>query len=878
MSGRIPIVSAIALVFVLNGCGGGGGGSVDDPGTPEPSTTVKSVSGSITLSSGGEATAGKSAEAAKGVAPETASITIHSYESDGTLSETRTVAAESVGVFSSQITLHNEGGYLVVDVKSPGTTGWSKRVNYSEPADVDLNAVLRTAQTQVQNLDSPLKANAEGGVFSFGVVRYADGTRKAVAGTSALKAAKAAEGAAGMDLEIAIPQQALPDTDTLRANLVTFDPNNAEDARSFPGDYIDSDGNRLVSVAFDSIEVTDEAGSSVAALAQDALETGRAVKSAETDVTVRRWIPYESCASVDSFWSQTGPSGESNGNTIPIYTYSPVSGSWILLGDGTVQTFNGSDYDEVSTFDSTSCTNGDYYLNIHVSSEEYINAWWNLDYPLMVTQPTEVCVDITFTDDSASANPLSGLYAELSGAGLSRVSASTKSNGVVTLNSVVTENDIPSTAMVSYWNPYDYSYQTKTDVPLGAKEDSCATHTVEVAKPKSCYVSGTVTKNGEGVANEYVWAYSTSPYSYGWAYTGSDGGFETRVACDVEMELFVGDIAKTFRVNDVINGDENSDGGDVADMGTIAKPNTVPTAYGYLSSTSVKANTTTGTASATAYVYGYDADGAEDYPLSYTLEVGESVHTGSITQADSYQEVKLTDLVEGEYPVSLTVTDGKDEGQAALGTLSVAPADANRPPVITYAYASVGTTVRLNRDGSLPLITLYAYAYDPDGGTTTGSWSCDACVGDFDPAGAFQGTASAGDTLTFTYTADDGGDRNNTATRTTTVEVLAADNKAPYFTSTTQSATTVSELPANIDFAVTADDDDQDELSFVWKVDGTVVGTGDTHTFAVPDDATDGQSFTIMVEVDDGYVEIPTTHTFTVTYSEISSETEVIIR
>jgi len=882
------VAGAVALALLLGGCGGGGGGSDDSSDSDASTSTTSSqkVSGNVTLSSlvadsSASTAADEETATTASVATTTASVAIRSYQQDGTLLDTAQVTAgEEGGLFSAKLDLHNDGGYVVIDIRSPGTSGWSKRINYEEPSDIDISAEVRAAQTVVQDLSDSFKASAEENKFRFGVVRYTDGSRKAVAGSAAIAAAKASDGAAGMELEIEIPQAEV-NVDTLRANMLTYDPSSDDDAQSFPGDYLDEFGNRLVSVGFDSVEITDDEGRSVSELAEEALESGAASKANAEGVTVRRWIPSGTCASVEEFWSAEGHTGvdengnpvvEENGNSIPIYTYNPVQGAWDLLGTGTVQSYSTDDttYSDVTEFDTTACTSGAYYLNIAISSEDYINAWWNLDYPLLTEMPTEKCVDLTFKD--SNGDTLSGLYAEISGTGLNRNSGSSRSDGTLKLSAVVTSGD-PSTANLSYYNPFDYSYQQLTGITVG-DSGGCAAKEVVVERPRTCTVTGTVTKSGDPLANATVWAYSANPYAYAWDYTDEDGAFNTEVRCDVDMDLYVGNsLEKQFRVDKVKGADEVSDDGDQVALGTIAKSNTLPNLYGYLSSYSVQAGS-----KVTARFYAWDNDGAADYPLAYTVSGAGVSATGDVLAADGEKTVTIDATDTGSYPITVSVTDqsgGNAERQ--IGTLEVV--SGNRAPVISYAYTGVGDTVRLNRDGSLDGFNLYAYAYDPDGDTLSRGWSCSGCTVAL-PTGsdiAFAGGTgySAGDTLTFTYTANDG---SATATRTVTVDVLAASNSTPYFTTLQQTADTVETVPSDVTFTAEATDGDGDPLTYTWMVDGVEQSTasGSSFTLSIPSDAGDPTTYTVTVSVTDGLATV--SHEFTVTYSTADPNTTVIIQ
>lgn len=891
---------ALSLAALLVGCSGGGGSTGGTPVTPPPSSTsTKSVSGSIVMASG--ASASKSNDANSTAVTRHAEITLHSYKADGSLIGTTNAAAGDEGTFSASVTLHNDGGHIVIEVTSPHTAGWFKRINYTDPTDIDIRAELRAVHTIAQDMTSPIKVSAENGTFTFGVIRQLDGTRKAVSGAASLAAAKTSSSAAGMELEINIPAADIGNPDTLLAELATFDPSNPDDARSFPGDYLDEFGNRLVSVAFDSVKVTDEEGTSVSDLAGKALAQGLVSKSQTTGVTVRRWIPSGTCASVEEFWNAEGhrvdpASGNVvvsiNGNNIPIYTYNPVQGAWDLLGAGEVETYSGGTYTAVGDdeFSRAACDNGEYYLNISISSEDYINAWWNLDYPLLTSQPVEKCVDVAFTDNATPANALAGIYAELSGTGLTRVSGSSRSDGRIRLSAVVT-GGTPAEGTVSYYNPYDYSYHSVANVSLG-NVSSCTEKTIAVAKPRICKVTGTITKGGAPLSNAYVWAYSANPYAYGWSYTGSDGRFSTDVRCDIDMGLYVGSGSNnhvaSFRVNGVRAGNEVSDEDDTVSLGSIDKPNTSPYAYGYLSSYSVRAGT-----QVTAYVYGWDADGSADYPLTYTLadQYGTTYHPAGNTmaQGDGYKPIKLPALADGTYDLTLTVTD--QDGASGTTSLRLTVSSGNRAPVISHAYADTGNTVRLNRMGEdSPVIRLYGHAYDPDGDVLTTGWTCamngamatsaSVCNGELTQATAtapanYMVTDPAGTELVFTYSAHDG---ESWTTRDVRVSVLDPRNSTPRFTSETTSPGefVVRDIPADVEFAAYAEDADNDRLSYVWKVDGDEMGYGNVYTFTVPANTPDGDSYLVTIEVSDGIATIK--REFTVTYNSRSSDTEIIIQ
>ncbi|MFU8838633.1 MAG: hypothetical protein ACNA75_10075, partial [Thiohalomonadaceae bacterium] len=468
-------------------------------------------------------------------------------------------------------------------------------------------------------------------------------------------------------------------------------------------------------------------------------------------------------------------------------------------------------------------------------------------------------------------------------------SGSSRSNGQLSLRAAVTNATTPTTATVSYWNPYDYSYSS-AQVEVGA---GCTANTVRVEKPRQCHVTGTVTSGDSPAANEYVWAHSSNPYAYGWAYTNAEGQFNTRVRCDVDMDLYLGNNeVGSFRVDGIQAGNEVTDDGSVANMGTITKVNTPPYAYGYLSSYSVRVGSL-GTADVTAYVYGWDADG--DYPLSYEVSYGVSDETptvlasGSISQNDGFISTSLSGLSEGSYDLSLEVTDGADATTTvALGNLEVV--SGNRPPVISYAYTSVGSSVRLNKDGSLPNINLYAHSYDPDGDALIRGWTCTGCLQAlaanlnndvFDGAGDY----SAVNSLTFTYTTTDTTTDADGASvsRDRVVDILPAVNNTPRILNSSPSEIILAEVPAQVTLKVDVSDNDGDLLTVRWWTGDellqtdTLPGNGvSEYLVDVTANAQEGDFEVFTVEVTDGIATI--FRDFTVRYQPASSDTTIIVQ
>src|SRR5690606_15364753 len=171
--------------------------------------------------------------------------------------------------------------------------------------------------------------------------------------------------------------------------------NEPEDAQLFPGAYADSDGNNLVSVAFNFTEINTATGEPLVqamrkARQQKVAKAGGLHKVAEDEpVIINRQIPLQSCRLLECL-------GDSDpltaGFQVPVYTYNPNSGVWDLIGHGTIYNEAGvMSLEDQKIFD---CENQNYYLEILVTNEIFLSEWWNLDYPLTFSQPVNFCARI----------------------------------------------------------------------------------------------------------------------------------------------------------------------------------------------------------------------------------------------------------------------------------------------------------------------------------------------------------------------------------------------------------------------------------------------------------------------------------------------------
>jgi len=693
---------ALAGLVSLGGCFGGG--DDDPPVTPSsPVAAASVVSGTVGSATSGVAT--DSARKAAAIANATVTVSAHCNNPVACGQEVDTVKSSpaltvykplfsgvattnAAGVYSIPMNepetmagkLAN-GGYFVVDIAADNTAASSFKIEFAgaPPASIKVPAAqLTEVNVQVATAGSALVASNGRNYYMFGLVRFSDGTRKALAG-HAYTAARKANGAR-TELEIAIPSGSggVEDGDGLVGRLASFDSSNPDDARRFPGEYKDTNGNTLVSLGFDFIDIQDENGQNLGDKAKQATAAsaskagGKARKAAinwTNPTVVTRYLPTgsansllrDSCtasyseaipdATSDCAALQDNRPSEWGGFNMPIYTYVPSKGAWELFGIGTiVQDYSGDEasiltYSEVglgaAPTDSqvasayqTYATNKEVYVRIYVTNESFQNEYWNLDYPLLTEQPVEYCVTGSFRD--SANNPLPGNYVSVYddddtqsfNYGYGAVDANgTYRISVVRLGAAT---DTDRTGTLSWYNPFSYASET-ANVTLEASP-SCATNNIVITKPNGTVNGRVVDASGNGKANRYVWAQSYGDdYHYTYGYTNGRGEFSFSVYPNRNYDYFLDYdyVPKgVFNVNGSTAGNEASDASNVATLSDIVLANQAPYASGWMRTPSTMRATSSNGSEAKASIWGYDYDG--DWPLAWKIT---STTSGTPTEA-----------------------------------------------------------------------------------------------------------------------------------------------------------------------------------------------------------------------------------------------------
>ncbi len=814
---------ALAGLVSLGGCFGDG----DDPVAVVPAP-APAAAGAVVVAGGvGGGAAGAGARKAAVIAGATVEVAL--FTPAGVQVDLQTQISNAAGGYELTVNdptgLLANGGYVVVNVKRDGFADASTRVDFgSRPERLQIpDVALSSVITTVASVGTALTARATNGSFVMGIVRMRDGSRKAMSGNQFL-AAKAA--GLDPDLEIDIPANSLGGVETIQAQMQTFDSSDPADARNFPGAYEDTNGNTIVSLGFDYMNLTDgDTGQNIGQVA-GAARAARGVRKAAIDfanpTVVTRYLPtgsannllQDACGDPDkpdivisdptsscTALRQADADGQTLGNEaadgfqLPIYTYVPSKGVWELFGIGSlVQDYNGNaasllTYAEVTDLNADGqIDSADFRayaaanqlnVRIYVTNETFQRQYWNLDYPLLFAAPVTLCVQGRITRSDTLAG-IPGLYLSFSDNDspqtFSYGSTSTDANGdykiSVILQSGASDQATDRTGSLSYYNNFERSYVTADQ--LVANEPNCTVNNIVLTPPLITTVRGRVLgRDSQPKQGEWVWGQAGSR-SFS-ATTGSDGRFSAEVRQNTTYSVHLGNDGNSrgsFTPNGAVNGMETSDTTTVVELNDILLVNRAPVAYGYPFSSSLRLKRTDTTAATRLYLWGYDYD--NDFPVNWQVLNGATCNadgtfsgtpvTGlsGVFTRDDYNTTQDIALGAGSHALVLGLTDnaGK-QGCTTLGTINVAPALANRAPVIAWLTANQG-----NYDQGASM-TFTSYSYELDAGDLmTGTWGVSAgtllCTNPVQPVAAGSAvtctaTAPNVDTpVTVTWTVTDG--------------------------------------------------------------------------------------------------------------------------
>lgn len=435
--------------------------------------------------------------------------------------------------FSDQLSASG-AAFVVVHIAKPGYTDFARRFEFAETIELSAE-LLELPEARI----SAAEAQTISGVT-------VNGFNVSVSDNSLGETGNAL----GEELSVFIPQSALPaGTDSLNVRMKAYDPTQPEEAAFFPGAYEDSDGNKLLSIAFNYADITTDTGVSLRQVAQKtrserikAQKSGRQQKTQAADpVVINRLVPEESCNSL----AVMGDSDKSlDGFQIPVYTYNPTSGLWDLLGQGSL--FDEAGQIIPADFKSFACSSVSYTLEIKVTNEIFISNWWNLDYPLVFEEPQTVCANLKLLDEGGL--PLVGAYAYVSDddndRSFSASSFVTDAQGQLKVSLVRLNNDdTDSSANLSVYSVVDGTLLQK---PIELSTAACANTApvvpVTLSIPARCTLEGKLLNpDSAPFSDGLIIAYPENGdefiYSGSYAYTKADGTYAMNLFCAQDYRI-----------------------------------------------------------------------------------------------------------------------------------------------------------------------------------------------------------------------------------------------------------------------------------------------------------------------------------------------------
>lgn len=600
-------IALVPLILALAACGGGGGS--DDPKASSSSNQVSSVVSSAPVSSSQSSSSQMSSQSSSlqsstaGIA-QTVSVSgnLVIKDEDGVLLEDEdadtiqieisllsadqqilksnssnaiTAADDGRYGFADQLTA-NDAKFVVVHISKTGFTDYARRFDLQE--EIALSAELsELPQANVRVAEAETASGEVVSGFNFSV-------RDNLLGES--------DSAVGKELSVFIPESALPaGTESLDVQMKAFDPTDPAEAAYFPGAYEDSDGNKLLSIAFNYTDIKTNEGVSLKQLAQQtrneriaAQKSGRLQKAAASDpVIINRLVPVESCRSLATM-------GDSDavlaGFQIPVYTYNPNNGLWDLLGQGSL--FDDEGDLLPANYTAFDCDSVDYTLEIKVTNEIFISNWWNLDYPLVFEEPVTVCAKLKLLDEGNSALTGTYIYAfdDDDQRSFSASSFVSDSQGEVTVSLMqLDKNDTDTSAKIWTYSPVNGTQLEKTiELSKAACEATAVAIPVTLSIPPRCSVEGKMlNSNATPAVNAMILGMpddsNQSNYITEFAYTDNAGRYSMNLFCNQEYAVvdYLGLLQNIFaqdtdlslavvNVNSSTETDETSDNGKKATL------------------------------------------------------------------------------------------------------------------------------------------------------------------------------------------------------------------------------------------------------------------------------------------------------------------------
>lgn len=587
----------------------------------------------------------------------------------------KTSQSSNGGYASFTVDVPDGGGVLEVTVVKDGFTQSVKSLRFDSDGDIpdrlDIKA-SRVQHSQVVDSSTTSFSRSGRGKLVFYVVKDRTGKRSLRVGNPGLT-----RGGGSVTFKMEVPADLYQGATKIRADISNYDPSNKTDAGHMPS-WEDANGNRLASVSFDYIKLTN-------------LDTGEPLKRSlsranEDPVVIVRQVR---CSLL-----QGDSDPDTPGYQVPFYVL--IDGVWNYLGEGVVVTdYNGDTVKDVNSV----CQNTDYeYVKITITNPDFSNPYINLDYPLATNISNQKCALLRFVS-SRNGQAISGLYVSLSDDDSVEdfywSEGITGDDGRVKIATAYYGNTTDTTAMIGYWN--DFTSQFVQQQVTLKDCDSQDYDNVTVNVPANlCYVQGRVVdENGNGT-RAYVAAYATDWSYYKWSEADDQGLFNIQVICNTDSYLQVKDVQKSFNVNGTVNGDESSDTGSVATLNVVIS-NAAPYPGAWTDSTQFVSPS-----SIPVNVSVYDEEG--DFPVTVRVmlldqdgnvveSATESVDSTSFDPYSGWATVNVPAPGNGVYWIDVNATDSKGKsrdmgnewGRDYLPRIQIVSAQ-NNPPILEYTY------------------------------------------------------------------------------------------------------------------------------------------------------------------------------------------------
>ena len=576
----LSLLFIISLSFITSCSSGGSGGG--GPGGGQ--TQEVKVSGTVSVD---------------GMPPDQSmTVKVVSIDANGTKVDTQTVNTVYSrtnpalnGNFQATIKA-KKGGKIIVTAKGSRTTEAGRVLEFKGQKELTVNLQANIVNTQTVNISNGLVISSSGKRYlRIAFQENGNGAPRLIAGSGA-------QNAPGKVIDIAIPVSSLnSDTTTVNVSYRAFDPSNPDDYRSFPGDRTDS-GDRLVSIGFDYLDITDQNGNNP--FQSDGLNSQ--LVSGE----YFRILRYVDCYQIQNIRNMIGTLDEDPakpGIQLTFYAFDFDQGAWVEAGQGTfVDTstidFTNSEWDTIVqsgcdpnsfstdnndgsaacseygifTDENDICTDYSDFVVISVTNPDL--QWKNLDY--VVPEGRELSCTVKVVNQNN--DPIPGAWVSASSSCMSFAEGVTDQNGEVEL--IALGYTDPCLAQVEAW----YLMNTASASADFDSGNQCQI-TLVLENPYECTVSGKIVdETNQPVEGFIVGTVVTNPsgtqYYYNWGITDSQGNFSIPTVCGGDGVVYAKNSFKAYRVNNQRDFDEVSDNGTEANVGTMQIVNDPP--YGYL--------------------------------------------------------------------------------------------------------------------------------------------------------------------------------------------------------------------------------------------------------------------------------------------------------